>query len=440
MIKITQHFLPAEVELVRYNNNVYLFNRALLTCFKVPPNLLPKYDSTNLSVTELLEHFNNEIISKLLEKYILISDEDKEDYLKLVARDFQGKTIRKLVLFTTYNCNLQCSYCKIRNDKSPASNMSKDIAIKAVDFFLNQEDFLKKQNELHFYGGEPLLNKDLIMYIGNYIRKKGYSNKEVNLKVVSNGFNIDKDIINIFDKLDISVTFSFDGNESIHNKYRYSNNYNSYNTVIKAMNTYKDSNKKFGVSCTITNDNIELLPEIVEWLNKNYNIPSIGFNVNYLNNDISYKMLSGKLIEAFSKSLELGVWEDRVGRSIRKFVPNNLYQIPKDCKHCGNILAVSPEGKIGACPFLIKDEKYTFLSVLDLDISIYNKFPFLDWNNRRFNNVEKCNQCTFARFCTLGCPIDHNGEIVSLENHRESMCYLSKAIFYWYLENMHVGE
>ena len=138
MIKITQHFLPAEVELVRYNNNVYLFNRALLTCFKVPPNLLPKYDSTNLSVTELLEHFNNEIISKLLEKYILISDEDKEDYLKLVARDFQGKTIRKLVLFTTYNCNLQCSYCKIRNDKSPASNMSKDIAIKAVDFFLNQ--------------------------------------------------------------------------------------------------------------------------------------------------------------------------------------------------------------------------------------------------------------------------------------------------------------
>jgi len=54
------------------------------------------------------------------------------------------------------------------------------------------------KNEIHFYGGEPLLNKRLMIEIAKYVREKGFSKDKINLKVVSNGFEIDEKIIGIF--------------------------------------------------------------------------------------------------------------------------------------------------------------------------------------------------------------------------------------------------
>ena len=138
-----------------------------------------------------------------LVKYKILnhSEEDDDKVLQFVRSRIPSPAINVCYMITSEQCNLACKYCFLgNNDECKRSNfslenMSKETADKAIDFFINQIklsclDFEDNKPAIIFYGGEPLVNYDVLVYIAekiNALRDVEKCVKNMELSMVSNG-------------------------------------------------------------------------------------------------------------------------------------------------------------------------------------------------------------------------------------------------------------
>ena len=129
-----------------------------------------------------------------------------------------------LTLQVTQACNLRCSYCvysDVNNDLQrahSAKRMTLEMAKKAVDFFWEHSIDSPSVN-IGFYGGEPLLEMQLIKNVIEYAEKM-FLGKELSFNITSNGTLLNEDIIEYFIEKNVKLTISLDGPKEIHDKYR----------------------------------------------------------------------------------------------------------------------------------------------------------------------------------------------------------------------------
>lgn len=181
---------------------------------------------------------NNEQILKLKRagylksKHVQISEHPATQFLF----NFYMNNLGSLTLQVTQNCNLRCDYCvysgKYNTRTHNAKKMSFDLAKKGIDYIISHSG---NCNELKigFYGGEPLLEFDLIKNCVEYanIQAKG---KQIEYLITTNGVLLKKDIINFLVHNKFTLTISFDGPKEIHDKYRkFSNGEGSFDIVMK---------------------------------------------------------------------------------------------------------------------------------------------------------------------------------------------------------------
>ena len=111
----------------------------------------------------------------------------------------------QLTLHVTDNCNLNCKYCFV--SRNPA-RMSKEVAFAAAK--LGMED--KKKSGLLFYGGEPLLEKnlihDVVAYTQDIAQKTGHM---FYYKMTTNGTLLDEDFLKFSKDIGMALGFSYDG-------------------------------------------------------------------------------------------------------------------------------------------------------------------------------------------------------------------------------------
>lgn len=127
--------------------------------------------------------------------------------------DFFERSISRLFLVLTLDCNMECSYCYVNKKKE---KMSIETAKKAIDLLFNAKGDNKT---IVFFGGEPLLEKGLIKDTVVYSRKKSReSGKSLSLMVETNGIFLDDEILTFFEKNKVKVSVSFDG--KFHDNFR----------------------------------------------------------------------------------------------------------------------------------------------------------------------------------------------------------------------------
>lgn len=160
------------------------------------------------------------------------------------VQPFLNRKLIRLVLQVTQNCNFRCKYCVYSNDninQRSHSNkkMSLDRAKEAIDFLkLNSID--SERLIIGFYGGEPLLEFNLIRSIVEYIEDT-LSGKEVIITLTTNGSLLDDDVVRYFIKHDIFPMISLDGSQEINDKNRvYSNGNGTFNDVMKNIQHIAD--------------------------------------------------------------------------------------------------------------------------------------------------------------------------------------------------------
>ena len=139
------------------------------------------------------------------------------------SSEYRPMPLQTLVLHLTDACTLRCRYCyqdQTGRKTEDKKFMTAATACKSVDFILNHCGFLE-EIQLVFFGGEPLLNFDLIKAVTSYARQRATEKgKSVSFAITTNGTLLTDRVIAFLHENEIGITISMDGVESIHDRYR----------------------------------------------------------------------------------------------------------------------------------------------------------------------------------------------------------------------------
>lgn len=140
--------------------------------------------------------------------------------------DFSANKLNRLTLNISGGCNLRCQYCYAHagDYKTTGTNMSPEVADKALFAFLNHFEQIES---IMFFGGEPFLNYPLIEYICKKTKELTQNGKDKPLprfSVITNGTIYNEEISKLLKKHNIAVTISYDGDREVNNKLRISQN------------------------------------------------------------------------------------------------------------------------------------------------------------------------------------------------------------------------
>lgn len=154
-----------------------------------------------------------------------------------------NNNVNHIILQVTQGCNLRCAYCAYsghyEHREHTQKRMNWKMAKDAIDFLLNHssssDDLI-----LGFYGGEPLLEFDLIKKCIYYILQEA-EGKKVSFSLTTNATLLTDEIIETFEKYSVDLMISLDGPQEIHDRNRkYANGKGSFETVIKNVRYIKD--------------------------------------------------------------------------------------------------------------------------------------------------------------------------------------------------------
>ena len=167
-----------------------------------------------------------------------------------------------VTIVTTYNCNLNCSYCYEKDNRNSII-VTDNKKLKLIWREINK--LIKSQFCLSFFGGEPTLNKDAIFFFVNKLRQKKVN---YSLKMITNGTLIDTVFVDFFKKNEFShIQFTFDGPKYLHDKDR-----GYFDKIITSINLVKDITKTIGIRYNVTIKNYKQIPLFLRELNQK--IPS----------------------------------------------------------------------------------------------------------------------------------------------------------------------
>jgi len=180
----------------------------------------------------------------------------KDNYIfKNVDFVYQNEDISSLMLMMTYNCQLDCGYCGI---KQKESRIKEDVYKKAIKVL-----FTSRSNDLllRFWGGEPLLYSDLMFEIVKYCEDLAGKTKDKNIKfaLTTNGLNLNKKIVNRIKRHNMQIMLSIDGDEKTMRENRSSKkgHRDYFKTVLRNLSYIQNSNVSYFVNMNISPRNVK---------------------------------------------------------------------------------------------------------------------------------------------------------------------------------------
>lgn len=408
------------------NPFVFLYKSGKILCF---------YNSLTMERYYLnIDNINNEIDTLYAKSfYVDETFEEVSYYNASVPRNYNKIHINSIVLLLTSVCNFNCKYCYIesRFNRDIEKYMSLETAKKIVDFI-----YRNKINDamMIFYGGEPLLNQNVIKFIVDELKK--YSTKFC-YTIVTNGSLIDDSIIEYCKANKIHVCVSLDGPPEVNDVNRVNKSgKGTYNIVYKNLQQCKDRGLDFGISTTITT--CKTIKEFIPIL-KELDVHSIGFNTLSPNNnieidDIRRLDIYNHLLDSILKLKEQGINEERY-YSLRFMSFKNRHFILRHCSAYGQQVVITPDGRIGPCQGLWpeyenKINNEFFSLSLDSSISeffyVYNK-----WVQRIPTHMKSCYKCPAIAICGGGCAKNAYIKNHSIDTVDNIFCQEMKALLAW---------
>lgn len=443
---------------LRFSNFVHFFKRNGITAiFHALSREVVFVDETNLAnvrdglLRASFTDVNNETINYLIKKeFVLSADADEAGSLKFIQESIlQHPCIDTLYLLLTDNCNFACTYCFFEGSysgpKEKTMNMTKELAIASVRQFASffkkacdYPDFYPYEPSVVFYGGEPLINVDVFFAAVEEVvslKESCVLPKNMAMNINTNGSLINREIAAFCAKHNIEVDVSLDGYKSVHDACRVlrSRNTGTFDAVMRGITLLKEAGAKTCISCTISENNVEKLPDIFNWFLDNAGVGNVGFNPlldshQYKIRDPDYsRKVARAMIECFKIARERGIYEARMMRKVKAFVDGMVYD--RDCCGCGKQVVILPNGKIGVCHAYSGTGEF-FVNP-DCNFDPFEHPFWKEWSKRSPINMPKCYNCEALTICGGGCP--HNAEMSkgSIWEIDESFCVHAKETLNW---------
>lgn len=241
------------------NGLVLIYNSASGNCIVIEEAELSSFMTISLSNSE---------IKKMVELgFFVINDINEMD--ELIHNAYSNLTNSKkdkYRILTTTACNAKCPYC-YESGVEPFT-MTYEIADKVVEFILGKSKE-QKVIEIEWFGGEPLLNKEIISYISNKILKLKPKTLKYEASIITNGYLLDKETIsmminNWFVK---KIQITLDGTANEYEKVKGLGK-NSFQKVIDNISLLCNSNLEIDIRLNFDENNIENMKSLIEYLSK----------------------------------------------------------------------------------------------------------------------------------------------------------------------------
>lgn len=324
-----------------------------------------------------------------------------------------GGVIKALCLHIAHSCNLNCEYCFASQGKYHGERavMSFEVGKRALDFLMEHSGN-RRNLEVDFFGGEPLMNFDVVKQLVAYARSvEKQRGKNFRFTLTTNGMLIDDDVIDFANRECSNVVLSLDGRKEIHDRYRvdYAGK-GSWDRIVPKFQKLVAARggKDYYMRGTFTHANPDFLKDIQVMLDLGFTELSME-PVVCAPGDPSALTEADKAIvmEQYEKLAELMLQRDREGR------PFTFYHymidltggpcIYKRISGCGSgteYMAVTPWGDLYPCHQFVGEEKFKLGDIFNgvSNTAVQEEFAGCNVYAR-----PECRDCWARLYCSGGC-------------------------------------
>lgn len=389
-----------------------------------------------------LDGVTNEEIMLCIDEVSALKNAGKlfcEDSFESQAGKLKAKSkgiVKALCLHVAHTCNLNCSYCFASQGKYNAerSVMSFEVGKRALDFLVENSG-TRKNLEVDFFGGEPLMNwdvvKKLVLYARSIEKQKG---KNFRFTLTTNGVLIDDDVIDFSNEQMSNVVLSLDGRKEVHDRFRVDyNNVGSWEKIVPKFQEFvkRRGGKNYYMRGTFTHHNPDFLEDIKTMLDLGFTELSMEPVVCAESDPCA---LTKEDIEIVSKQ-----YEDLAFLMLEREKQNKPFTfyhymidltggpcIYKRISGCGSgteYMAVTPWGDLYPCHQFVGDEKYLLGNVYD---GVTNKQIQSEFEDCNVYSRPECRDCWARLYCSGGCAANAYHATGSVKGIYKSGCELFK--------------
>lgn len=329
-----------------------------------------------------------------------------------------------MVLMLTHDCNLRCRYC-YSGSKYPGS-MDIAVARKAIDRAI-ASTAASGTLEIAFFGGEPLLEVDLIEEIIKYARNAAIKqNIKLAFSLTTNGTLLNSHQKHLIENYPVTVSVSCDGIEEVHDMNRYDiEGKGSSEEVYRTIRYLISLKKEFTVVAVISPDNVRFMTKNIRFF-RDMGVRYIEFNLNlwseWSRSDIS------ALEDAVAESVPLW-YESLPDIGINWFDEKMLLltgnYIHEKCGFGNGEIAVAPSGSLYPCERLIGEEK----SEMRIEDDIFTADDFLTDYAPERRVCSSCASCSAVSMCGSDCRCSNYIRSGDIDTPDNLLCSLEKRCF-----------
>lgn len=324
----------------------------------------------------------------------------------------ENALVKSMCLLVAEDCNLRCKYCFAGTGDMGHDRrlMTKEVGKAAVDYIIANSGN-RKNCEIDFFGGEPLINMPVVKYVTEYVREKEKeTGKKFKLTLTTNGVLLNDENIKWLNDNDISLVLSLDGRKEVHDNMRPDvGGKGSYDKVLKNFKKMVDSRDGYDyyLRGTFTNQNLDFSNDVISMADEGFDILSVEPVVlkdspyGFTEEDLP------KIFAEYDKLTEIYLKRKAEGRGFFFFHFNVDLEhgpcVAKRLSGCGaghEYFAVAADGNMYPCHQFAGRDKYVLGNVFD---GLQNKDLPIEFRNTHVLSKEKCKECWARFFCSGGC-------------------------------------
>ncbi len=395
------------------------------------------------AVRELSGRYEGVSDEELAEIYDEIADlalEGKlfaEDTFAPMAGELKARTsgvVKALCLHVAHSCNLNCSYCFASQGRFHGERalMSFETGKRAIDFLVENSG-TRRNLEVDFFGGEPLLNWEVVKQIVEYARSiEKEKGKNFRFTLTTNGMLIDDEVIEFSNREMHNVVLSLDGRKEVHDRFRkdYAGN-GSWETIVPKFQKFVEARggKNYYIRGTFTHANPDFLEDIKVMLDLGFTELSMEPVVCAPGDPMALTEEDRKIVcGQYEKLAELMLEREMEGR------PFTFYHymidledgpcIYKRISGCGSgteYMAVTPWGDLFPCHQFVGEDSF---KLGDIWNGVTNTAVRSEFGDCNVYAREECRDCWARLYCAGGCAANAYHATGSVRGVYEDGCKL----------------
>ncbi len=348
-----------------------------------------------------------------------------EDCYAEIAKNWhKSSVVKALCLHIAHDCNLRCKYCfgDTGEYKGGRCLMSAETGKKAIDFVIANSGE-RRNIEIDYFGGEPLMNFGVVKEITEYAKEQGkLHGKNFRFTVTTNGLLLDEKKKAYINENMSNVVLSLDGRRDVNDRMRYRvDGSGSYDTIVPKYQDLAESRNQdnYYVRGTFTSHNLDFSKDVLHMADLGFKQTSVEPVVAPYEEEYALRPEHlPQIMKEYEELTKEYVKRYREGNGFNFFhFMVDLDQGPcaiKRLSGCGaghEYLAVTPQGDIYPCHQFVGNERFKMGNVYEgeTDKEIIKYFE-----DSNVYTKKKCEDCFAKFYCSGGCcanAFNFNGDI-----------------------------